>query len=46
MMSGIMESNATSLLDMALEMQKEKGWISDDDVACVADRGRCLCHKL
>ena len=33
MMSGIMNKEpASSLLDMALEIQKDKGWISDDDV--------------
>ena len=34
MMSGIMNKEpASSLLDMALEIQKDKGWISDDDEA-------------
>lgn len=31
-MSGTMRSDATSLLDMALELQREKGWIADADV--------------
>lgn len=39
MMSGIMNKEpASSLLDMALEIQKDKGWISDDDVKELARR--------
>lgn len=38
MISGTMESNATSLLDMALALQQEKGWISDSDVASLAEQ--------
>ncbi|MGI6254724.1 MAG: NAD(P)H-dependent oxidoreductase subunit E [Acutalibacter sp.] len=33
-----MQTNAPSLLDMALDLQKEKGWISDSDVADLAKK--------
>ncbi len=38
MMSGITQTNALSLLDAALELQKGKGWITDGDVAVLAQQ--------
>ena len=38
MISGTMQNKDASLLDMALELQKEKGWISDSDVAALAEK--------
>ena len=38
MISGTMQNKDVSLLDMALELQQEKGWISDSDVAALAEK--------